>query len=55
MQGVGFRPFVHRLATSLGLAGSVRNTAAGVVVEVQGKQASVEQFIKRVEREARTR
>jgi hydrogenase maturation protein HypF len=52
VQGVGFRPFVYRLARSLGLAGSVRNTAAGVVVEVEGKQDSVEQFIKRLEEEA---
>ena len=36
MQGVGFRPFVYVTAAELGLAGSVSNTAAGVVVEVEG-------------------
>ena len=36
VQGVGFRPFVHRLAHRYGLAGFVLNDASGVVVEVEG-------------------
>ncbi|EMG36942.1 (NiFe) hydrogenase maturation protein HypF [Desulfocurvibacter africanus PCS] len=44
VQGVGFRPFVFRLAHELGLTGSVRNTPEGVAVEVQGTSEAVEAF-----------
>ncbi|MEZ5788160.1 MAG: carbamoyltransferase HypF [Xanthobacteraceae bacterium] len=39
VQGVGFRPFAHGLATTLDLAGFVRNGPDGVVVEVEGARA----------------
>jgi hydrogenase maturation protein HypF len=48
VQGVGFRPFVHRLAGELGLAGHVGNDAAGVFVEVEGPAAAVDAFTVRV-------
>ena len=44
VQGVGFRPFVHRVATDLGLAGHVGNDAEGVFVEVEGDAGSVDAF-----------
>ncbi len=36
VQGVGFRPFIHALAVEMSLAGSVRNTPAGVLIEAEG-------------------
>ena len=46
VQGVGFRPFVHQLASRLGLAGLVGNDASGVFVEVEGPPAAVETFVR---------
>jgi hydrogenase maturation protein HypF len=50
-QGVGFRPFIYRLATELGLAGWVKNSPQGVFIEVEGDQKRLESFLLRVERE----
>jgi hydrogenase maturation protein HypF len=46
VQGVGFRPFVYRLAHDLGLVGFVRNTPAGVTIEVEGSDTSRAAFKK---------
>ena len=51
VQGVGFRPFVHALATSSGLAGHVGNDSAGVFVEVEGPAPAVEDFLDRLRTE----
>ena len=48
MQGVGFRPFVYRLAMELGLKGWVLNGPCGVVIEVDGGQDLLERFAARV-------
>lgn len=44
LQGVGFRPFVHNLAVSMGLNGWVRNTASGALIEVEGEDLSLTEF-----------
>jgi hydrogenase maturation protein HypF len=44
VQGVGFRPFVHRLAARAGLAGFVRNDSRGVVIEVEGDAQALDAF-----------
>ncbi len=52
VQGVGFRPFVYRLARELALTGSVANTTEGVIAEVQGSGGAVADFTRRVVDEA---
>jgi hydrogenase maturation protein HypF len=52
VQGVGFRPYVYRLAGELELAGWVLNDARGVLVEVEGGTDRVTQFLTRLIREA---
>ena len=52
VQGVGFRPFVYRLAHECGLAGWVLNHSGGVEIEVEGPPAALETFIRDLEAKA---
>ncbi len=52
VQGVGFRPFVYRLAQELGLSGWVRNDAAGVGIEVDGPNDALDAFVRRLRDDA---
>jgi len=51
VQGVGFRPFVFRLAHELGLAGWVRNDSEGVEISVEGERPLVMNLIERLQSE----
>jgi len=52
VQGVGFRPFVYRLAIEHNLKGRVRNTSGNVEIEVEGKEERVRNFITDLEAKA---
>ncbi|MDQ4096504.1 MAG: carbamoyltransferase HypF [Actinomycetota bacterium] len=52
VQGVGFRPFVYRLATELGLDGEVANDSLGVTIEVAGPRDRISEFGRRLRAEA---
>jgi hydrogenase maturation protein HypF len=51
VQGVGFRPFVYRLAHDLGLGGWVRNSPRGVLIEVEGSEDDLASFLQRIPNE----
>ena len=52
VQGVGFRPFVHRLALRYGLAGWVRNASGDVQIRVEGDAAAIADFVRALRAEA---
>ncbi len=51
VQGVGFRPFVYRVARETGVAGRVRNDAAGVTIEAFGPTSALDAFVARLRAE----
>ncbi len=52
VQGVGFRPFMHRLVRKHGLRGTIRNTSAGVTVELEGEEEALRSFLCELPEEA---
>ena len=51
VQGVGFRPFVYRLARELGLKGFVLNNELGVSIEAEGEKEKLIEFLRRLQEE----
>jgi hydrogenase maturation protein HypF len=51
VQGVGFRPFIYRLASEMNLPGWVLNSAQGVIIEVEGETADLNSFLLRISKE----
>jgi len=51
VQGVGFRPFVYRLAHEEGLAGFIGNDTDGVTIEVEGEAERLDAFVERLQAE----
>ncbi|MFW6357900.1 MAG: carbamoyltransferase HypF [Chroococcales cyanobacterium] len=49
VQGIGFRPFVYRLAIELGLVGWVNNSSQGVTIEVEGNRETLNAFLVQLE------
>jgi len=50
VQGVGFRPFIHRLAIAHNLSGWVLNSSGGVIIEVEGEKETIECFYSNIPR-----
>jgi len=51
VQGVGFRPFIYRLATEMRLTGWISNTLQGVTIEVEGECGQLQAFLLRIDGE----
>lgn len=52
VQGVGFRPWISRVANEIGLTGSVRNEARGVLIDIEGESEQTARFLARLEGES---
>ena len=52
VQGVGFRPFVHKLVRERGLFGNIKNTSSGVELELEGERVALERFAEELPRRA---
>lgn len=52
VQGVGFRPFIHKLVRERGLCGTIRNSSSGVELELEGERTELERFVEELPRRA---
>lgn len=52
VQGVGFRPFIHKLVNTYGLKGRVQNTTSGVSIDVEGEDKNISEFIDDIPKKA---
>jgi len=52
VQGVGFRPFIHKLVSGYKLSGYIKNTSSGVELELEGERGELEGFVQRLPLEA---
>ncbi len=52
VQGVGFRPFIHKLVQGSGLCGYIENTSSGVELELEGERQALERFVKELPEKA---
>lgn len=52
VQGVGFRPFIHRLVEKNGLKGTIRNTSSGAEIELEGEESALRTVIREIPEEA---
>ncbi|KNZ71178.1 (NiFe) hydrogenase maturation protein HypF [Thermincola ferriacetica] len=48
VQGVGFRPFVYKLAERYGLSGEVANTTQGVIIDIEGEDKDIDNFMEQI-------
>ncbi|MBQ8076238.1 MAG: carbamoyltransferase HypF [Oscillospiraceae bacterium] len=48
VQGVGFRPFIHRLVRDFGLKGTIKNTSSGVELELDGEKEILEKLVREI-------
>lgn len=52
VQGVGFRPFIHRLVRQYQLKGTIKNTSSGVELELDGERSVLEKLVKEIPQRA---
>ena len=52
VQGVGFRPFIHRLVREYGLNGTIKNTSSGIELELDGEKSDLERLVAEIPQRA---